>query len=318
VTDGYVSRVGGAELPHEHRRYYAIGGMTVRVDADLAIEERTFAQKFAQFEVPGPGADTLTIHHHFELPDLQGEDLGELVYRKAPWAVYRKGKSWIYLGISPIDGDQHIYQVAVFNDDHTHLHVYHDAAAAQTWREGKATSLTMFPSDQIMLARVLADRKGCYLHSGGVVLNGRGLLFVGHSEAGKSTVMKMFEGVGEVLCDDRNIVRREPGGGFRVYGTWSHGEVPIVSAADSPLAALLFLRKSKENRIDLLSDRAAVRHELLGTIIKPLVTADWWEKSLDTIEHITREVPCYEMRFDRSGAIVPLVEALAAKAMTAR
>ena len=31
----------------------------------------------------------------------------------------------------------------------------------------------------------------------------------------------------------------------------------------------------------------------------------------DTIEHIANEVPCYEMRFDRSGAIVPVIEALA-------
>jgi len=123
--------------------------------------------------------------------------------------------------------------------------------------------------------------------------------------------MKLLEGVGEVLCDDRNIVRREPGGGFRVYGTWSHGEVPIVSSANAPLAGILFLRQSKENRIDPLLDRAAVRRELMGTIIKPFVTADWWMKSLDTIECIANKVPCYEMRFDKSGAIVPVIEALA-------
>jgi hypothetical protein len=33
------------------------------------------------------------------------------------------------------------------------------------------------------------------------------------------------EGVGvEILCDDRNIVRRMDDG-WRVYGTWSHGDV---------------------------------------------------------------------------------------------
>ena len=323
----------------EHRRYYAIGGMTVRVDADLPIDEHTFAAKFAQFETgaPAPGAggpelgisgpgsgaggangDVLTIRHHFELPDLEGKDLGELVYRKAPWAIYRKGSSWIYLGISPQDDDPSIHSVAVFNDDHTRLRVYNNEARTRSWRVGGVAALTMFPTDQIMLSRVLADRDGCFLHSGGVVLNGKGFLFVGHSEAGKSTTMKLLEGHGEVLCDDRNIVRREPGGGFRVYGTWSHGEVPIVSAADAPLAGILFLRQSKENRIDPLTDRGAARRELLGTIIKPFVTADWWRRSLDTIEHIASEVPCYEMRFDKSGAIVPLIEALAAAPTAAR
>jgi hypothetical protein len=296
----------------EHRRYYAIGGMTVRVDSDLPIDAHTFAEKFAQFETAGPGADTLTIRHHFELPDLEGRDLGELVYRKPPWAIYRKGRSWIYLGISPQDDDPSIHRVAVFNDDHTRLRVYNDETRTQSWRDGGIASLTMFPTDQIMISRVLADRDGCYLHSGGVVLNGKGFLFVGHSEAGKSTTMKLLEGVGEVLCDDRNIVRREPGGGFRAYGTWSHGEVPIVSAANAPLAGILFLRQSHENRIDLLEDRAAVRHELLACLIKPFVTAGWWEKSLDVIERIAAEVPCYQMRFDKSGAIVPQIEALAA------
>ena len=303
----------------EHRRYYAVGGMTVRVDADLPIDAHTFAEKFTQFEVeaPAPGAggangDLLTIRHHFELPDLAGKDLGELVYRKPPWAIYRKGSSWIYLGISPTEGDESIHRVAVFNDDHTRVRIYNDETRTNSWTDGGVASVTMFPTDQIMLSRVLADRGGCYLHSGGVVLHGKGFLFVGHSEAGKSTTMKLLEGVGEVLCDDRNIVRRERGGGFRVYGTWSHGEVPIVSSANAPLAAILFLRQSVENRIDPLLDRAAVRRELMGTIIKPFVTADWWHKSLDTIEQIASEVPCYEMRFDKSGAIVPLIEALAA------
>ena len=321
------NRACKARHAREHRRYYAVGGMTVRVDADLPIDAHTFADKFAQFETEAPApraadsppesgapnGDLLMIRHHFELPDLAGKDLGELVYRKPPWAIYRKGSSWIYLGISPTAGDESIHRVAVFNDDHTRLRVYNDETRTQSWKDGGIASVTMFPTDQIMLSRVLADRGGCYLHSGGVVLNGKGYLFVGHSEAGKSTTMKLLEGVGEVLCDDRNIVRREPGGGFRVYGTWSHGEVPIVSSANAPLAGILFLRQSKENRIDPLTDRAAARRELMGTIIKPFVTADWWHKSLDTIEHIANEVPCYEMRFDKSGAIVPEIEALAAE-----
>jgi hypothetical protein len=52
----------------------------------------------------------------------------------------------------------------------------------------------------------------------------------------------------------------------------------------------------------------------LGTIIKPFVTADWWEKSLDLIKYIACNAPCYEMRFDKSSAIVPEIEALAGSA----
>ena len=76
-------------------------GITVQVEADLPIKDETFAPKFKQFEVHGPGSDLISIRHHFSLPDLKGQDLGQEVYRKPPWAIYRKGDSWIYLGISP-------------------------------------------------------------------------------------------------------------------------------------------------------------------------------------------------------------------------
>ncbi len=185
----------------------------------------------------------------------------------------------------------------------------------------------MFPSDQIWLARLLADREACYLHSGGMVIDGRGFLFVGHSEAGKSTTMELVRGAlgerAEILCDDRNIVRWWPRGyaargcaggppGFYVHGTWSHGDVPDVSSAGVPLRAILFLEQSERNEIVPLDDRMAVWQRLLATLIRPMVTADWWHKEMDVLERIVDEVPCATMRFDRSGGIVPELEKLAA------
>ena len=38
-------------------------------------------------------------------------------------------------------------------------------------------------------------------------------------------------------------------------------------------------------------------------IVKPLVTADWWEKMLDLIENIVREVPVYRLKLDKSGKV---------------
>ncbi len=54
--------------------------------------------------------------------------------------------------------------------------------------------------------------------------------------------MKILRNKGEILCDDRIIVRRWPGG-FRIHGTWSHGELPDVSTSDAPLRAIMFLEK---------------------------------------------------------------------------
>ena len=47
--------------------------------------------------------------------------------------------------------------------------------------------------------------------------------------------------------------------------------------------------------------------QIKAGVIKPLVTADWWERTLFLLEAISSEVPCYVMRFDRAGGIFPLL-----------
>lgn len=297
----------------QHRRYFEIAGITIRVDSDVPFAHDTMDAKFESFFVDAPGADLVVLNHHFGgLPARVSEDARE-VYRKAPWAIYRHGTSWIYEVI--VDGpDGPVAQsMAVFSDDHSNAVIYSPPEWEVAWRKGGLGSLTLFPTDQILVARLLADRSGCLLHSGAVTIDGQGLVFVGHSDAGKSTTMDMIrESLGErvtVLCDDRNIVRRWPEG-FRVHGTWSHGDVPDVSAAPGPLRAILFLEQSPLNELELIVDRRDVTRHLLGTLIRPMVTADWWLKEMDVIERIAAEVPCYIMRFDRSGAIVGELEKL--------
>lgn len=290
-----------------HRRYYQIGGINIQVDSDLPITDATFHPKFKLFEVDIPGKDTISIRHHFFLPDLNSQDLGEEVYHKPPWAIYRKRNSWIYLGISPSSGDKHIHRVAVFNHNHSRARIYNNGE--ETFRKGGLNSLTLFPTDQILLARILADRQGCYLHSSGVIFDDKGFLFVGHSEAGKSTMVKILKDKAEILCDDRMIVRRLPEG-FRIYGTWSHGEVLNVSSNSAPLRAILFLVKSNENHLIPLDDKKEVIRKLLACLIKPFVTADWWEKTLLLVGRIAREVPCYLLHFDKSGQVVDLIKYL--------
>ena len=190
--------------------------------------------------------------------------------------------------------------MALANHAHTRINVYHSNATA--FRKGNLHSLSLFTTDQILLTRTLADRNGCFLHSGAVVLNGNGLLFVGHSGAGKSTIVAMLKENAEILGDDRMIVRRWEDG-FRIHGTWSHGDVPEVSPASAPLEGIFFLEKASTNRIDTLTDKKQVVGKLLACLIKSFAVADWWEKMLTLVGQVVREVPCYTLYFDKSGAV---------------
>ncbi|MFH1756898.1 MAG: hypothetical protein ABH969_02510 [Pseudomonadota bacterium] len=80
--------------------------------------------------------------------------------------------------------------------------------------------------------------------------------------------------------------------------------MPVVSANDAPLRAICFIEKANENTLTSLTDRREITRRLLACVIKPFVTADWWHKTLDIIEPMAHETPCYVIRFDKSGEIV--------------
>ena len=170
-----------------HRKYYQIAGITIQVDSDLPITDSTFHPKFKSFEANGPGEDNIILRHRFFLPDLNEQDLWNKVCHGESMKVYRNGNSWIYKNIRTSFADEQLYKViSVFNHGHTKGTIYSEKD--EYFRKGGMESLSFFSTDQILLARVLADRKGCIVHSSGAAFEGKGFLFVGRSGAGKSTI----------------------------------------------------------------------------------------------------------------------------------
>jgi MoaA/NifB/PqqE/SkfB family radical SAM enzyme len=296
-----------------HRKYFQIAGITVCIESDLDLSKTNFKQELKAFEVDGPGKDNVSFRHIFELPDLAGKDVGKELYRKAPWAISKKNGTWFYRGISPTTGDQSLHRVAVFNEDHTKGTIYsRPDDEARILKDGWQ-SLSLFPTDQIWLGPLLADRNAVLIHSAAAIVGGKGFVFVGHSEAGKSTTMEMLKKAhkdkildAEILCDDRNVIRKWPEG-WRVHGTWSHGTTADVSPSDSPLAGILFLKQDKANMIEPLLDKKEIWKRLLATLIRPMVTSEWWQKELDVLERIVNELPFYIMSFDKSGTIADMI-----------
>lgn len=300
------------QWPAKHRRYFQIAGITVRLESDLDLRKVRFARELEMFAAEGPGEDNVALRHYFELPDLHQVDMGQEFYRNPPWAIRRKNGNWYYLGIPADPNDKQLFRVAVFNSDYTHASIYHTPQDENRVTEIGFQALSLFPTDQIWLAPLLADRNAVLLHSAAAVLNGQGFIFVGNSGAGKSTIIghiKQSKTIpqpafsAQILCDDRNILRRWDTG-WRVHGTWSHGDVQDVSPASAPLTAVLFLQKASHNYLERMCDRKDILRRLLATIIKPMATAEWWRKELDVIEKILGEVPCYILYSDSSGNVV--------------
>lgn len=290
-------------------RYYRIADITVRVDADRPITDETFHPHFDRFRVDGPGEDTITVHHHFSPEAFGPLAFGQEVYRRPPWTIYRRGDEWVYC-TAPLPGRTTPSKIVLFSGDHDHSRVFTlDPNEAAAFARGRKTSLTTLASDQIVIARVLAKRGGCYVHSSAVALDGKGYLFVGHSEAGKSTSAALLAPVAEVLCDERNIVRSVDGT-FRVYGTWSHGDLPDVSPRSAPLRAVLFLEKADVNQVAPVPDRAYSSRSFLSCLIRPLATADWWESMFDLVTALVSKVPAYVLRFRKDADLASMLRGI--------
>jgi hypothetical protein len=287
-------------------RFFQIGGLTLHVQAVNMDHDLVFHPKLDIFQVPCPSSDLIKIRHHAGLPDLSEQPPANLHYRSAPWEVYSQEHGWLYRGYVGEGEHLKIFMLAKFDFKHRNCDFYH--ADASLLRQGNFDSLTLFPTDQILLARLFPPRGGLFMHACGMVLNGQGLAFVGHSEAGKTTMARMLVEKGHLLCDDRIILRRWLEG-FRLHGTWSHGDIPLVSPKSAPLRAVLLLEQAPENQLVRLQPPEAVRL-LPQFVIRPLVTRAWWEQVLDIIGILAREVPLYRLRFDKSGRVWEVLQEL--------
>jgi len=292
-----------------HCRYFKCADITIKMEFDLPITEKTFPPTFDLFQTNEHGKDMIIIQHHFEMPHLDGKDLGTVVYQRGGWEVRRKKSSWIYLRSSRIS--EKGKKIVVFNKDHTRVRIYSDEITRKEDKDLNSIYRDDIFLTQISLAYILANLGGFFLHSSGVVIDSKGILFVGQSGAGKSTIRNMTLLTEKIkpLSNDRNILRKFSGG-YKVYGTWSYSDLPDFQAVSVPLSAIMFIEQAEENQILLLEDRFEVTKRLVPRIIRPIESTEWWDKTLTIVNDIVLEVPCYIVRFDLTGRIVEQLEDL--------
>jgi len=290
-----------------HCRYFKCADITVKIESDLPISENTFHPTFYPFQTDGPGENMIFLQHYFKMPHLNNKDLGTAVYQSRGWEIRKNGSSWKYISFLKDSGK--IKKIAIFNKDHTVINVYNDEIKMTEDEDLRSLYHDDVFLTQISLAHILAYRGGFFLHSSGVVIDGRGILFVGDSGAGKSTIRNMALSNNKIkpLCNDRNIVRKQLDE-YRIYGTWIYGDLSDVQAVSVPLGAIMFLEQAQENLIILLEDRLEVTKRLLQCVIRPIESIEWWDKTLSIVGAISQEVPCYRLKFDLTGRIIDQLE----------
>lgn len=119
---------------------------------------------------------------------------------------------------------------------------------------------------RILHTLYLAQEGGFLVHAASVIRNGRAFLFSGVSGAGKTTISRLLPPDATLLTDEISYVRRR-GNAYWAFGTPFAGKLARLGTnVSAPIAALFFLTKGPENRLEPVG-AAGAAHALLRNIL---------------------------------------------------
>lgn len=178
----------------------------------------------------------------------------------------------------------------------------------EAWRNlGSRSRLALaYPLDQLLVLPQLAEHDGFLIHACGAVIDGKALVFAGHSGDGKTTLARMLAAEGiELLSDERVAIRKESSG-FRVYGTPWCGEGNVVSTAAYPLGGIFLLKKAGVHRIRDGKAGALVA-EFLSRSIVPYYFSSPTVRILALVQELAERVPIRELHFSLDSGLLTVL-----------
>jgi hypothetical protein len=277
---------------HGDRRVaLSVAGFVVAVTAPDGGAPLALPPASRPFLVSSPRAD-LELDVRWAAP-LRGEgdplfDSGSL------WRLYRDGDLLRFCFTSPAFGPDP-YTTATVNQGFTSGElVLHPALAGS----GAPVDPLQYPLDELLFVHLLAQGRGVEVHACGLVDEaGDGLLLLGHSGAGKTTMARLWEreqGV-RILSDDRVVLRTDEGV-LRMYGTPWHGDGQHARPEGAPLRRVLVLEHGQSNQV-LPLDRRAALPALLARSFLPFHSALGLDFAVSFFARVVEAVPCATLRF---------------------
>lgn len=260
---------------------------------------------YQPFLVEGLRPDVTLRVHYGDIPDLP---LGEQIFHSGGvWKLYRQADKYQMVMTKFTPGSRP-YRLVVFDDTFTSGEVYiqRETTDADPTPAAFVDPLA-HPLDQFLMSIFLArGGLGVIMHACGVSDQERGLAFCGVSDAGKSTLARLWQDAPVTLLTDERLIIRRVDGRFWIYGTPWPGEAQISSPERAPLEKVYVIRHSPKNTLQALSSPAAAS-QLLVRCFPPFFDQVGMQNILELLGQIAEEIPCYDLGFIPNRQIVDLV-----------
>lgn len=279
-----------------------LADFSLRLEFDRTDAARSAGAALANFLAPAGNPDISLRVHYDQWPELTGwervfdaDNTWEL-FRSADGYAIRRASSMYALdvGMTTIV-DRHFRQGDVY---------IHDRGAGEQPPDFDHFWL------QALFINLLSRGNGVLFHAAAVDDHGVGRLFVGNSEAGKSTMSGIWQssGQGRVLCDDRVVVRKR-NGEFWIYGTPWYGTAGIAIPDAAPLRQIFILKQAQQNRALALNPIDAATR-LLTRAFPTFWDPEGMAFTLDFIAGLSQAVPCYDLEFRKQPDVIDYVRCL--------
>ncbi len=224
----------------------------------------------------------------------------------ALWQLYDNNGSYIFRFTSVTLGSLP-YKAASFNPDFTTGEVY---LHPPFFDPDQPVDPMEYPLDELLITSLLAKGRGVEIHACGVIApSGDGYLFVGQSEAGKTTMARILQKANAKILSDDRIILRQVENRFWIYGTPWHGEAELAFPGRAPLREIFFLRHGTRNESRSQKTTEATAN-LFASSFVPFYSGDSLDFTLGFLERLAKTVPCYELRFIPDERVVKLIEGL--------
>jgi hypothetical protein len=233
---------------------------------------------YQPFVVAGSPTQTLTIWPDRPAPD---EPLQRVFETDATWSLHQAQASYV---LTMLNGRaprvlRHWVRLS------------RDFQLAELFSSPLSNIAELYPFDQLWAMHLLAGRDGLLLHGCGVSHRGRGLLFLGHSGEGKTTMARLWSSVREatILSDERVIVQKI-GGRYLLYGTPWHGQGVFAAPGPVPLQHVMILSHGRANSMNPLTGSGAVA-AVLARSLTPYWHQALTDDCLGTVAGLCRACP---------------------------